>query len=65
MTRAFIFSHPGNNPNRQVNEDAVLSSTIRSRQSMASPLNEAWPEGPILAAVADGMGGGAGWSRSG
>ena len=50
---------------------AIVSASVRvahhvrqlmlySRQSMEKPLNEVWQEGPILAAVADGMGGGPG-----
>lgn len=60
VVKAAIFSHCGTNPERQLNEDAVLGSAIHSRQSMEKPLNESWPEGPILVAVADGMGGGPG-----
>ena len=60
VMKAAIFSHPGNNPDRLVNEDAVLGASIHSRQFMEKPLNETWPPGPILVAVADGMGGGPG-----
>jgi protein phosphatase len=55
-----VFTHRGGNPERLLNEDAVLGSAIHSRQSMEKPLYEAWPEGPVLMAVADGMGGGPG-----
>ena len=58
--KAAVFSHPGNNPARLNNEDAVLGLAIHSRQAMEKPLSETWPEGPVLAAVADGMGGGPG-----
>ena len=60
VMKAAIFSHRGNNQERSVNEDAVLGSSIYSRQSMEKPINEVWQEGPSLAAVADGMGGGPG-----
>lgn len=56
--KAFIFSHPGRE--RPANEDAVLGPALYSRQAMEKPLSETWAEGPVLAAVADGMGGGPG-----
>jgi len=58
--KAFVFSHPGNNQDRHINEDAVLGASIFCGQAMEKPLSETWPEGPVLAAVADGMGGGPG-----
>ena len=58
--KAFIFSHPGNNPDRLVNEDGVLAASIFCGQALEKPLSETWAEGPVLAAVADGMGGGPG-----
>jgi len=58
--KAFIFSHPGHNPDRLVNEDGVLASSIHCGQALEKPLSETWAQGPVLAAVADGMGGGPG-----
>lgn len=55
--KVFIFSNPGNNPERSLNEDAVLASVIYSRQNLDSPLSSTLPSEPILVAVADGMGG--------
>jgi protein phosphatase len=60
VMKAFIFSHPGNNQERHINEDAVLASSIHCGQTMEKPLSETWEAGPVLAAVADGMGGGPG-----